>query len=65
MNVFLIDGTWELFRHFYGAPPARYVEGREAGAVRGVVGSVLSMLEDDVTHIWEEHLCRQQNQAHW
>ena len=51
MNVFLIDGTWELFRHFYGAPPARDVEGREAGAVRGVVGSVLSMLEDDVTHL--------------
>ena len=51
MNVFLIDGTWELFRHFYGAPPARDAEGREAGAVRGVVGSVLSMLEDGVTHL--------------
>lgn len=51
MNVFLIDGTYELFRHFYALPPAKDAEGREAGAVRGVVGSVLSMLEDDVTHI--------------
>lgn len=51
MNVFLIDGTYELFRHFYALPSAKDVEGREAGAVRGVVGSVLSMLEDDVTHL--------------
>ena len=51
MNVFLIDGTYELFRHFYAVPPARDAEGREAGAVRGVLGSVLSMLEDDVTHV--------------
>ena len=51
MNVFLIDGTYELFRHFYAVPPARDVDGREVGAVRGVLGSVLSMLEDDVTHL--------------
>ena len=51
MNVFLIDGTYELFRHFYAVPPARDADGREAGAVRGVLGSVLSMLEDDVTHV--------------
>ena len=51
MNVFLVDGTYELFRHFYAVPPAKDVDGREAGAVRGVLGSVLSMLEDDVTHI--------------
>ncbi len=51
MNVFLVDGTYELFRHFYAVPPARDVDGREVGAVRGVLGSVLSMLEDDVTHI--------------
>lgn len=51
MNVFLIDGTYELFRHFYALPPVKDAEGREAGAVRGVVGSVLSMLEDDVTHL--------------
>ena len=51
MNVFLVDGTYELFRHFYAVPPARDVDGREVGAVRGVLGSVLSMLEDDVTHL--------------
>ena len=51
MNVFLIDGTYELFRHFYAVPPAKDVDGREVGAVRGVFGSVLSMLEDDVTHL--------------
>lgn len=51
MNVFLIDGTYELFRHFHAVPPAKDAEGREVGAVRGVVGSVLSMLENDVTHL--------------
>ena len=51
MNVFLVDGTYELFRHFYAVPPASDADGREVGAVRGVLGSVLSMLEDDVTHL--------------
>lgn len=51
MNVFLIDGTYELFRHFYAVPSATAVDGQEVGAVRGVVNSVLSMLEDDVTHL--------------
>jgi 5'-3' exonuclease len=51
MNVFLIDGTYELFRHFYAVPSTIGVDGQEVGAVRGVVGSVLRMLEEDVTHI--------------
>ena len=51
MNVFLVDGTYELFRHFYAVPSTTDVDGREVGAVRGVVGSVLRMLEDGVTHI--------------
>ena len=51
MNVFLIDGTYELFRHFYAVPSATDAEGLEMGAVRGVVGSVLGMLEEDVTHV--------------
>ena len=51
MNVFVLDGTYELFRHFYAVPPATDAEGREIGAVRGVVGSVIGMLEDDVTHV--------------
>lgn len=51
MNVFLIDGTYELFRHFYAVPNFNNAAGQEVGAVRGVVRSVLSMLEDRVTHI--------------
>ena len=51
MNVFLIDGTWELFRHYHAVPPARDVDGREVGAVRGVIGSVLSLIENGVTHL--------------
>ena len=51
MNVFVLDGTYELFRHFYAVPAAFDPEGRDVGAVRGVVGSVLAMLEDDVTHV--------------
>ena len=51
MDVHLIDGTYELFRHFYAVPPARDAEGREVGAVRGVVGSILGMIKQGVTHI--------------
>src|ERR1700736_2145483 len=51
VQVYLIDGTYELFRHFFALPPAADVNGREVGAVRGVLASVLSMLERGVTHI--------------
>lgn len=51
MNVFLIDGTYELFRHFYAIPSTISTDGDEIGAVRGVLGSVLSMLEEGVTHL--------------
>ena len=51
MNVFLVDGTYELFRHFFAVPRATDVGGVEIGAVRGVVGSLLGMLEEGVTHI--------------
>jgi 5'-3' exonuclease len=51
MDVHLIDGTYELFRHFYGVPAATDVNGREIGAVRGVLASVLSMIERGATHI--------------
>lgn len=51
MNVHLIDGTYELFRHFFAVPHARDAEGREVGAARGVLRSVLSMLKDGATHI--------------
>ena len=51
MDVHLIDGTYELFRHFYAVPPAQDSAGREIGAVRGVVRSVLWMIEQGATHI--------------
>ena len=51
MKVHLVDGTYELFRHFYGAPSHRNAAGQEVAAVRGVVGSVLQMLEDGATHV--------------
>jgi 5'-3' exonuclease len=51
VHVHLIDGTYELFRHFYAVPSARDADGREVGAVRGVVASILGMLNRGVTHI--------------
>src|SRR5215470_18055209 len=51
MEVHLIDGTYELFRHFFAMPPARDEAGREVAAVRGVVGSVLGMINAGATHV--------------
>jgi 5'-3' exonuclease len=51
MDVYLIDGTYELFRYFFAVPAAKDVNGQEVGAVRGVLASVLSMLEKGATHI--------------
>ena len=51
MNVFLVDGTYELFRHFFAMPSAKDAEGREGGAVRGVLGSLLSMVEEGASHL--------------
>src|SRR5215475_1535191 len=51
MDVYLIDGTYELFRHFYAVPPARDREGREVGAVRGVLRSLLGMMTVNTTYI--------------
>jgi 5'-3' exonuclease len=45
MEVFLVDGMYELFRHYYAVPPARDKQGREVGAVRGVLASVLGMIK--------------------
>jgi len=49
--VHLVDGTYELFRHFFAVPPARNDAGEEIGAVRGVVRSIVGMLEGGATHI--------------
>src|SRR6266540_6324529 len=51
MEVFLVDGTYELFRHYYALPSARDKQGREVGAVRGVLASVLGMIKNGATHI--------------
>ena len=51
MDVYLIDGTYELFRHYYAVPSARDRDGREVGAVRGVLGSLLGMMTVGTTHI--------------
>lgn len=51
MKIYLVDGTYELFRHYYAVPSARDKEGREVGAVRGVLGSLLGMMKEGATHI--------------
>ena len=51
MKVHLIDGTYELFRHYFAVPKARDAQGREVGAVRGVLASLLAMMRGGVTHI--------------
>ena len=51
MEVYLVDGTYELFRHFYAVPSSRDAEGREVGAVRGVVRSLQAMIRGGVTHL--------------
>jgi 5'-3' exonuclease len=51
MKVHLVDGTYELFRHFFGAPPHRNAAGQEVAAVRGVVSSVLQLLAEGATHV--------------
>jgi len=51
MDVHLIDGTYELFRHYYAVPSALDSDGREVGAVRGVIASVLGMIQQGATHI--------------
>jgi 5'-3' exonuclease len=51
MKVHLVDGTYELFRHYYAVPSARDAGGQEVGAVRGVVASLFSMVTAGATHI--------------
>jgi 5'-3' exonuclease len=51
VKVHLVDGTYELFRHFFGAPPHRNAEGEEVAAVRGVLGSVLQLIDEGATHV--------------
>src|SRR3989441_9096499 len=51
MDIYLVDGTYELFRHYYAVPKARDQGGREVAAVRGVLASVLGMIKGGATHV--------------
>ena len=51
MQVYLIDGTYELFRQFFGRPSSKAGDGAEMSATRGVVWSVASLLAQGVTHV--------------
>ena len=51
MKAYLVDGTYELFRHYFGAPPHQTRTGEQVGATRAVLGSLLGMLEDGATHM--------------
>jgi 5'-3' exonuclease len=52
MKVHLVDGTYELFRNYYGAPPKTAPDGREVGAALGLLRSLVAMLsQPGVTHV--------------
>jgi len=51
MNVHLVDGTYELFRHFFAVPPGLDLNGNEVGAVRGVLISIVGLIEGGATHM--------------
>lgn len=51
MKVFLIDGTYELFRQFFGRPSHITAALEEVSAARGVLGSTLQLLEEGATHV--------------
>ena len=51
MQVHLVDGTYELFRHYFALPSRQTDDGVEIAAVRGVLASMLSLLEGGATHV--------------
>lgn len=51
MNVHLVDGTFELFRHFYAMRPDRNEQGQDIAAVRGVMSSIRALAREGATHI--------------
>jgi 5'-3' exonuclease len=51
MDVHLVDGTYELFRFYHAVPSAKDADGREVGAVRAVVTSILGMVSGGATHV--------------
>ena len=51
MRVHLVDGTYELFRHFFAVPSKITAAKEEVGATRGVLSSMLQLLADGATHV--------------
>ena len=51
IRIFLVDGTYELFRHFFGAPSHVNSLGQDVAATRGVLSSVLALIEEGATHV--------------
>jgi len=51
VDVHLIDGTYELFRHFYALPSAKNRDGDEVAAVRGVMHSIRGLVDNGATHL--------------
>jgi hypothetical protein len=51
LEVHLIDGTYELFRHYHALPSMRDSNGQEVAAVRGVITSILGMIQKGATHL--------------
>jgi len=67
MDVYLIDGTYELFRHYFAVPSAKDDAGREVGAVRGVLTSLLGMMRAGETYIGvaTDHVIESFRNAMW
>jgi 5'-3' exonuclease len=67
MDVYLIDGTYELFRHYFAVPSAKDDTGREVGAVRGVLTSLLGMMRAGETCIGvaTDHVIESFRNAMW
>jgi 5'-3' exonuclease len=51
MRIDLVDGTYELFRHYYALPPHQDEDGRDVAAIRGVLSSILSLIGGGATHV--------------
>ncbi len=67
MDVYLIDGTYELFRHYFAVPKAKDASGREVGAVRGVLTSLLMQMKAGNTYIGvaTDHVIESFRNAMW
>jgi 5'-3' exonuclease len=65
--IHVIDGTYELFRHYYALPSARDPDGREIAAVRGVLASIRGLLREGATHIGvaTDHVIESFRNAMW